>query len=218
MVFFSFLFFSFLILSSFRDCHLPLPILHTHTHFGTCTHTHMYTQTCPHAHHFLLPCLSWPCSRTAWVPQKGLIFPGAAAAAGPSIGQCNLPLGAELRPLSTGKGWIGLDRVGGMGTWSTQPPCRPGSAALDPWAAKRAPPHPFALCISLDLTPSGESHTKSGVPRWLLAETAIRLEPVGGDWGGNPVPSRLPGMVAGNIPKVLGNDPFHASRARASVC
>lgn len=103
-----FLFFSFLILSSFRECHLPLPILHTHIHFGTCTHTHMYTQTFPPAHHFLLPCLSWLCSRTAWVPQKGLIFPGAAAAPGPSIGGCSLPLGAELQPLSTGKGWTGL--------------------------------------------------------------------------------------------------------------
>ena len=39
-----------------------------------------------------------------------------------------------------------------------------------------------------------------------------------GTWGRNPIPSGLPGKVAGNVPKVLGNDAFYGLRARASVC
>lgn len=38
-----------------------------------------------------------------------------------------------------------------------------------------------------------------------------------GTWGRNPISSGLPGKVAGNVPKVLGNNAFYALRARASV-
>ena len=37
-------------------------------------------------------------------------------------------------------------------------------------------------------------------------------------WGRNPVPSGLSWHGCWKCPQVLGNDPFHALRARASVC
>ena len=74
---------------------------HTLWHMYSHSYVHSDMPSCPSLP-APLPLMAVP--RTAWVPQKGLIFPGAAAAAGPSIGQCSLPLGAELQPLSTGKG------------------------------------------------------------------------------------------------------------------
>lgn len=65
------------------------------------------------------------------------------------------------------------------------------SRLQSPLATKLLPPPYFALCDSLHLTHSGESYTKSGVPRWLLPETCARLEPMGGDLGKEPSSVRV---------------------------
>lgn len=143
---FFFLFFSFLILSSFRECHFPLPILHTHTHFGTRTHTHMYTQTWPAAHHFLLPCLSWPCSRTAWVPPERVNLSRSCSSCWTQHWLVQSPLRSRA---SAFVDWQRLDRTGtrlrGWGHGAPAPPAGRAQLLQVPGLPGAPPPTlPFA--------------------------------------------------------------------------